>query len=218
MLGLARANPIRGSNQQVAEPPRRLQPARSRCTSRCWKPPTGDALLFGIQKVRRMCVPWHWKGRYKATWKSGIQTPMAQGRSTTIIAMNQWTRTSRLSIKISLSLIWQAKQIRSWSTPSWPRPRPSNTVLRSCGMRCQSSGSPAAAGSGRARAGVRPALLGSARVSCPQPGFSVEGSGATTASVLHPSSVSVGSADYSYHARVLEGVDRFKAVLNTVHC
>ena len=33
----------------------------------------------------------------------GIQTPMAQGRSTTIISMNQWTRTSRLSIKISLS-------------------------------------------------------------------------------------------------------------------
>ena len=29
---------------------------------------------------------------------------MAQGRSTTIISMLQWTRTSRLSIKISLSL------------------------------------------------------------------------------------------------------------------
>jgi hypothetical protein len=36
------------------------------------------------------------------TWKSEIQTPMAQGRSTTIISMIQWTRTSRLSIKISL--------------------------------------------------------------------------------------------------------------------
>ena len=45
-----------------------------------------------------------WAGRYKATWKSGIQPPMAHGRSTTIISMIQWTRTRRLSIKISLSL------------------------------------------------------------------------------------------------------------------
>jgi len=44
-----------------------------------------------------------WEDRYKATWKSGIQTFMAQGRSTTIISMIQWTRTSSLSIKISLS-------------------------------------------------------------------------------------------------------------------
>jgi hypothetical protein len=47
-------------------------------------------------------VPW--EGRYKASWKSGIQTPTAQGRSTAIISMIQWSRTSRLSIKISLSL------------------------------------------------------------------------------------------------------------------
>ena len=33
----------------------------------------------------------------------GIQTPMAHGSSTTIISMIQWTRTSRLSMKISLS-------------------------------------------------------------------------------------------------------------------
>ena len=33
----------------------------------------------------------------------GIQTAMAPGRSTTIISMIQWTRTSRLLIKISLS-------------------------------------------------------------------------------------------------------------------
>ena len=39
-----------------------------------------------------------------ATWKSEIQTPMAQGRSTTIMSMIQWTRTKRLSKKISLSL------------------------------------------------------------------------------------------------------------------
>ena len=50
------------------------------------------------------CADRFWEDRYKATWKSGIQTPMAQGRSTTIISMIQWTRTSRLSIKISLSL------------------------------------------------------------------------------------------------------------------
>ena len=43
------------------------------------------------------------EGRYKTTWKSGIEIPVAQGRSTTIISMIQWTRTSRLSIKISLS-------------------------------------------------------------------------------------------------------------------
>ena len=33
----------------------------------------------------------------------GIQTPMAQGRSTKIISMIEWIRTSRLSIKHSLS-------------------------------------------------------------------------------------------------------------------
>ena len=44
-----------------------------------------------------------WEGRHKATWKLEIQTPMAQGRSTTIVSMIQWTRTSRLSIRIFLS-------------------------------------------------------------------------------------------------------------------
>jgi len=33
----------------------------------------------------------------------GIETPMAQGRSSKIISMVQWIRTSRLSIKNSLS-------------------------------------------------------------------------------------------------------------------
>ena len=45
-----------------------------------------------------------WEGRYKATWKSGNRTPMAQGRSTTIISKIQWTRTIRLSMKIPLSV------------------------------------------------------------------------------------------------------------------
>jgi hypothetical protein len=36
--------------------------------------------------------------------ETGIQTPMAQGRSTKIISIIQWIRTSRLSIKKSLSL------------------------------------------------------------------------------------------------------------------
>ena len=36
--------------------------------------------------------------------EKGIQTPMAQGRSTKIISMITWIRTSRLSIKNSLSL------------------------------------------------------------------------------------------------------------------
>ena len=35
--------------------------------------------------------------------EKGIQTPMAQGRSTKIISMIRWIRTSRLSIKKSLS-------------------------------------------------------------------------------------------------------------------
>jgi len=35
--------------------------------------------------------------------EKGIQTPMAQGRSTEIISMIKWTRTSSLSITISLS-------------------------------------------------------------------------------------------------------------------
>ena len=39
------------------------------------------------------------------SWKGGIQTPMAQGRSTKIISMIKWIRTSRLSIKNSFSLI-----------------------------------------------------------------------------------------------------------------
>jgi len=38
-----------------------------------------------------------------AIWKTGIQTPMAQGRSTKTILVIKWIRTSRLSIKNSLS-------------------------------------------------------------------------------------------------------------------
>ena len=38
-----------------------------------------------------------------AIWKTGSQTPMAQGRSTEIVSMIQWIRTSRLSIKKYLS-------------------------------------------------------------------------------------------------------------------
>jgi len=39
----------------------------------------------------------------------GIQTPMAQGRSTKIISIIKWIRTSRLSIKNSLSLRVQGR-------------------------------------------------------------------------------------------------------------
>ena len=62
-------------------------------------------LLFeGSRVVLGSC--WaEWGGRYTATWELAIQTPMAQGRSTTIISMIQWTRTGRLSTKISLSLL-----------------------------------------------------------------------------------------------------------------
>ena len=40
----------------------------------------------------------------------GIQTPMAQGQSNTIISMIEWIRTSRLSIKNSLS--WELKNLK----------------------------------------------------------------------------------------------------------
>jgi hypothetical protein len=36
--------------------------------------------------------------------RKAIQTPVTQGRSTKLISMMKWTRTSRLSIKISRSL------------------------------------------------------------------------------------------------------------------
>ena len=39
--------------------------------------------------------------------EKGIQIPMAQGRSTKIISMIKWIRTSRLSIKNSLSAVFR---------------------------------------------------------------------------------------------------------------
>ena len=45
--------------------------------------------------------------------EKGIQTPVAQGRSTKIIPMIMWTRAGRLSIKISLSLPVHSHQTRS---------------------------------------------------------------------------------------------------------
>ena len=43
-----------------------------------------------------------WEGRYTATWKREFKLPWRKaGR---LISMIKWTRTSRLSIKISLSL------------------------------------------------------------------------------------------------------------------
>ena len=50
----------------------------------------------------------------------GIQTPMAQGRSTEIIYMIRWIRTSRLSIKNSRSL--QGLGSRGWAArrQGWP--------------------------------------------------------------------------------------------------
>ena len=42
-----------------------------------------------------------------------IQTPMAQGRSTKLISTIKWVRTSRLSTKISLSLLTFRKVVTS---------------------------------------------------------------------------------------------------------
>ena len=45
----------------------------------------------------------------------GTQTPMAHGRSTEIITMIKWIRTSRLSIKeLSLSLYWEGQSALAW--------------------------------------------------------------------------------------------------------
>ena len=45
-----------------------------------------------------------------------MQTPLAQGWSTTIISMIKWTRTSRLSIKISLSCWTEQVDISLYGT------------------------------------------------------------------------------------------------------
>ena len=44
---------------------------------------------------------------------NGNSTPMAQGRSTEIISMIEWIRTSRLSIQISLSLSAHQKEMHT---------------------------------------------------------------------------------------------------------
>ena len=57
----------------------------------------GDALpASGLRVTRKVDI---------RLTDEGVQTPMAQGRSTKIISMIKWIRTSKLSIKISLSLI-----------------------------------------------------------------------------------------------------------------
>ena len=43
-----------------------------------------------------------WEGRYEATWKREFKLPWR--KTGPLISMIKWTRTSRLSIKISLSL------------------------------------------------------------------------------------------------------------------
>jgi len=43
--------------------------------------------------------------------EKGIQTPMAQGRSTKIISMFKWIQTSRLSIKNSLAFALQVAHL-----------------------------------------------------------------------------------------------------------
>ena len=60
-----------------------------------------DPRRQSLSKVKSGRAP---RGRYiKGNLKRGNQTPMAQDRSTKIISMTQWIRTSRSPIKISLS-------------------------------------------------------------------------------------------------------------------
>ena len=66
-----------------------------------------NAVFTTIDKVAEL-IGNVWKvlieeGRYRATWKREFKAPMAPGRSTNIISMSKWIRTSRLSIKNSLS-------------------------------------------------------------------------------------------------------------------
>ena len=53
-------------------------------------------LMFFGEHQRVRCNPGY--------LEKGIQTPVAQGRSTKIISMIMWAWTGRLSIKISLSV------------------------------------------------------------------------------------------------------------------
>ena len=70
----------------------------------------------------------------------GIQTPMAQGRSTKIISMIKWIRTSRLSIKNSLSadnVPGAGQRLSAGSEAVWPRPCLHvilQTLQRSCSI------------------------------------------------------------------------------------
>jgi hypothetical protein len=55
--------------------------------------------------------------------EKGIQTPMARDRSTKIILMIKWIRTSRLSIKNSLSLRSLAQSL-TYPYALWYKPCP----------------------------------------------------------------------------------------------
>jgi hypothetical protein len=53
----------------------------------------------------------------------GVQTPMAQGRSTKIISMIQWIRTRRLSIKNSVFLGRWSRCCSARGPSGWPSSR-----------------------------------------------------------------------------------------------
>ena len=64
--------------------------------------PLCDRESFTHRERERVCVRVCQEGKYKAIWKSGILTSMAQRRSTEVISMIKWIRTSRSSIKKSV--------------------------------------------------------------------------------------------------------------------
>ena len=76
----------------------------------CWLCPVPATLasISRMDSISTSCaLGWQWMdGPTSAcpaedpiAWEKGIQTPMAQGRSTQIISIIKWFRTSRLSLK-----------------------------------------------------------------------------------------------------------------------
>jgi hypothetical protein len=67
----------------------------------------GHTILNGVLACADSKHMWTRRGTRKVDigyLEKGIQTPMARGRSTKIISMMKWIRTSRLSLQNSLSV------------------------------------------------------------------------------------------------------------------
>ena len=70
----------------------------------------GDVPQVQLHLRRSEVEVWSWEGRYKATWKREFKLPWRKAGQ--FILMIKWTLTSRLSIKISLSLRVKGSEFR----------------------------------------------------------------------------------------------------------